>query len=218
MKKLIALLIVALSFGGCLAQRVNMEISSFSDLPSPVKGSIHVLAIPAEKNDSLEWKTYRSKFEFGFERAGFTIAPIQSANYIAFVSYGIDDGQIVQGTISLPIWGSTGGGTTTFTGNVSTYGGIGSFSGTSYTMPTYGIVGTQLVPVSREIFTRTIAVDVVQWDNQNQELGNKVYESNLRSVGTCGLMVEVMDELIQGFFQKFPHSSGQTNVSANIDC
>ena len=222
MNKIIILLILAVSIAGCQTVKpfIEANISSFSELPKALVGkSIYLLAHPQEKNDTLEWKSYRKIFESGFRKSGFTITELASADYVAFISYGIDGGKVTQDTVTTPVYGSTGGGTTYHSGTVSSYGGgYGSYSGTSYSMPTYGVVGSSTSIVSGEQFSRNIAIDIVDRKTLKSEKPVKVYEGRVRSAGTCSQMNQVIDELVQGFFQKFPNGSGAVTVEGIFDC
>jgi hypothetical protein len=222
MNKIIILLILAVSIAGCQTVKpfVRANISSFSELPKALVGkSIYLLAHPQEKNDTLEWKSYRKIFESGFRKSGFTITELASADYVAFISYGIDGGKVTQDTVTTPVYGSTGGGTTYHSGTVSSYGGgYGSYSGTSYSMPTFGVVGSSTSIVSGEQFSRNIAIDIVDRKTLKSEKPVKVYEGRVRSAGTCSQMNQVIDELVQGFFQKFPNRSGKVVVDGVFDC
>ncbi len=225
MNKIIILLILAVSLSGCAGvsqqSRIISNISSFSELPKTLVGkSIHLLAYPAEKNDSLEWKSYRKIFESGFEKSGFTITKLDSADYVAFISYGINDGTTTQDTYSTPVYGSTGGGTTYHSGTVSSSGGgYGSYSGTSYSMPTYGVVGSTTSTTTGEKFTRNIAIDIVDRKTMKNKKPVKVYEGRVRSAGTCSIFNQVIDEMVEGFFLKFPKGSGKVTVYGDdIDC
>ena len=224
MNKLIILLVLAMSIAGCQTAtlQVQANISSFSELPKVLVGkSIHLLAHPEQKNDTLEWKSYRKIFESGFRKSGFTITELASADYVAFISYGIDSGKITQDTVTTPVYGSTGGGTTYHSGTVSTYGGgYGSYSGTSYSMPTYGVVGSSTSVISRELFRRNIAIDIVDRKTLKSKKPVKVYEGRVRSAGSCSQMNQVIDEIAEAFFQKFPNGSGKVVITqgGNYNC
>ena len=222
MKKFITLAIIAMGVAGCqrAGTEIHANISSFSGLPNSLSGKkIHLLAYPSEKNTTLEWKSYRRIFENGFKKSGFSISGIDSADYVAFISYGIDHGKVTQDVISTRVYGSTGGGTTYHSGSISTYGGgYGSYSGTSYSMPTFGVVGSTTSTVTGEIFTRNIAIDIVHRETLKDKNPKKVYEGRVRSAGSCSLMNQVIDELVEGFFQKFPNGSGKVIVPAVADC
>ena len=179
------------------------------------------MAHPQEKNDTLEWKSYRKIFESGFRKSGFTITELASADYVAFISYGIDGGKVTQDTVTTPVYGSTGGGTTYHSGTVSSYGGgYGSYSGTSYSMPTFGVVGSSTSIVSGEQFSRNIAIDIVDRKTLKSEKPVKVFEGRVRSAGSCSQMNQVIDEIAEEFFQKFPNGSGKVVITegANYDC
>ena len=222
MNKIIILLVLAVSIAGCqtIKPSLNANISSFSELPKALVGkSIHLLAHPEQKNDTLEWKSYRKIFESGFRKSGFTITELASADYVAFISYGIDGGKVTQDTVTTPVYGSTGGGTTYHSGTVSSYGGgYGSYSGTSYSMPTFGVVGSSTSTISGERFRRNIAIDIVDRKTLKSKKPVKVYEGRVRSAGRCSQMNQVMDEMVQGFFQKFPNGSGKVVIPAVADC
>ena len=174
---------------------------------------------PEETNRSLEFSSYRSKFEQNFKTVGFSIASAEKADYIAFVSYGIDTGTIVTSLVSTPVYGQTGGGTTYTSGTVSTYsGGYGSYSGTNYTMPTYGVVGSSTSSVQSSVYKRQLSVDIVESSTLETDNPSKVYEGRLTSAGSCGAMNEVIDELIQALFIKFPNGSGRVEVEGKFDC
>ncbi len=60
MKKLVLSLVIAVFVSGCILPYLVANISSFSELPNKLIGKkIHVLAYPSEKDDTLEWKSYR---------------------------------------------------------------------------------------------------------------------------------------------------------------
>ncbi len=205
------LLILALS--GCA--RVNTNVQSFSNLPETYAGKkVAVLGYPKEIDDSLEWKSYKPAFEKQFEKQGFIISDEKSADYIALVTYGIGEPKTSTHVGSIPQYGQTGGGTTYHSGSVSTYsGGYGSYSGSSYTMPTYGIVGSSTYSYNVTNYTRTVSVHLV-----DKATDKKVYEGKATSVGSCGLIGEVIDEIAEGIFQKFPAGSGRVVVEGKFDC
>jgi hypothetical protein len=96
LRTIIALAIVVMGVTGCQPV-VRASISSFSELPKILTGKkIHLLAYPPEKNTTLEWKSYRQKFKNDFKKARLAISEIESADCVAFISYGIDGGKVTQ--------------------------------------------------------------------------------------------------------------------------
>ena len=205
-------LIAMLAFSGCM---VKSNVSSFSILPEKYSGkSVSVLGYPKEINDSLEWRTYKPIFEKQFQQKGFIISAENYADYVAYVTYGIGGPQTTSHVGSMPIYGSTGGGTTYHSGTVSTMSGsYGSYSGSSYSMPTYGIVGSSTYSYTKTNYTRTVAINLV-----DRKSGEKVYESKATSTGSCGMLSEVMDEIAETIFKKFPKGSGTVTVSGKFNC
>ncbi|WP_224981299.1 DUF4136 domain-containing protein [Geomonas agri] len=159
-------------------------------------GTIAVLASAAEVNNSLEFSFYKAKVEKAFASNGYTIVSSSSeAKYVALVAYGIDEGQ--SGVVSTPIFGQTGGVTTTFS----------SFGASYYTMPTYGIVGSSTQSVSR--YSRAIAIDIVETATIKEGKPKKVFEIRTKSVGSCSSIAGVFDDMLKAMFIDFPGENGK---------
>ncbi|WP_052657460.1 DUF4136 domain-containing protein [Thalassospira sp. HJ] len=195
--------------------RIQATVQSFSDLPNDYPGkTLAVIGYPDELAESLEWKTYKPIFEARFMEKGFVISLPNEADYLAFVTYGIGDPQTSTEIGSVPIYGQTGGGTTYHSGTVSSYGGgYGSYSGTSYTAPMYGVVGSSTYSYDVTTYTRTVFIDLF-----DAETEQKLYESSAVSSGSCGVISEVIDEITEAIFTKFPSGSGRVTVPAKSDC
>jgi hypothetical protein len=206
-------LLAVLAIAGCA--RVQSNVQSFSNLPVKYLGKrIAVVGFPKEIGDSLEWKSYKPVFERQFQAKGFVISGTESADYVALVTYGIGQPKTTTQVGSIPQYGQTGGGTTYHSGSVSTFGGgYGSYSGTSYTMPTYGIVGSSTYSYNVTRYTRTVAINIF-----DKTTDKKIYESKATSTGKCGVIGEVIDEIAEAMFQKFPSGTGKVTVEGNFDC
>ena len=217
-KNITFMLATLVLLSGCM--RVVSNVTSFSNLTVPATGqSVAVVGYPEETNSSLEFKSYRHKFEEKLRLNGFAIAPEDTADYIAFVSYGIDTGTEQTGLISTPVYGQTAGGTTYSSGTVSSYsGGYGSYSGTSYTMPTYGIVGSSTSSYNYTTYKRNLAIDIVEASSVDSGEPVKLFEGRLISSGSCGVIKEVIDEFIEAIFTDFPNANGQITIPAEYNC
>ena len=64
-------------------------------------------------------------------------------------------------------------------------------------------------------FKRFFDVNIHQ-RGENTDL--RVYEGKLISTGNCGMMNEVIDEIIEAFFMKFPKESGKVTVPSIVNC
>jgi hypothetical protein len=206
-------LLLLLSISACV--RLEANVQSFSNLPTVYAGKkVAVLGYPEKINESLEWRSYKPVFEKEFQQQGFVISNEDSADYIAYVTYGIGGPTTTTQIGSTPTYGQTGGGTTYSSGTVSSYGGgFGSYSGSSYTMPTYGVVGSSTYSYDVTTYTRTVAIDLVEKTNNN-----KVYEGKATSTGSCGVMAEVIDEIAEAIFKEFPVGSGKVSIQSKANC
>lgn len=180
--------------------------------------SISVVSGEADVNSSLEFAAYKRKFENKLSIAGYKIEqdPNQ-ADYIALIAYGIDDGKTA--TISTPIFGQTGGGTTYSSGTIYGSGGSVNYSGSNYTMPTYGIVGSSTSSVTT--YNRAIALDIIEANSFKQGNPRTVYQGRTRSQGTCSVIVEVFDEMLEAMFSDFPGENGRNrkqSIRGDFNC
>ena len=208
-----------LTLYGCIAPRVVVNKTIYYGPANTERDSIYVVAYQDALNNTLEFKNYKSKIDLQLKKVGYEIAnDPESAKFLALVSYGIDSGQTKTG--SVPIVGQTGGGTTFHSGTVSTLGGgFGSYSGTSYTMPTFGIVGS--MPVSNTLYTRNIAIDIVRASTLNEETPERIFEIRAQSRGRCSVINEVFDEILEGTFKNFPGENGKNQrveIQPVTDC
>lgn len=214
--RLIALLfIIILSGCNAIAPSVRTNITAFYEDQYSPRGTISVVASDVEVNNSLEWAAYKKKFETKLADNGYIIEKDpNNARFIALVAYGIDNGETA--IVSTPIYGQTGGGTTTTTG---TAGNV-NYTATSYTMPIYGVVGTSTN--SQTEYTRAIALDIIDADSLKDDLPKKVYEGRAKSTGTCSVIVEVFDEMLEAIFTGFPGENGRNRIieikNATLNC
>lgn len=191
-----------LLLNGCVGVNVYTKTTAFIAPSYKNTGSIMVVASEADLNNSLEFLHYKTKFEQKLSANGYTITnnPLE-AQYIAFVSYGIDSGKT--STVSTPIFGQTGGGTTYTSGTV----GMTSFSGSSYSMPTYGVVGSATSTGTE--YTRAIALDIVDAKSLKNGKAVKLYEARAKSTGSCSVIAGVFDEILEALFEGFPGENGK---------
>lgn len=167
-----------------------------------------LIVLPAElyRASSLEFASKQRMLEQGFIRSGFKIATsMEEADYVAFVSYGIDNG--TSKSTSVPLFGQTGGGSTYTTGTVNSSSGSGTYSASSYTMPTFGVVGS--TSVTRTSYKRNIAIDLIRLETLASENPISVMEIRAVSRGRCGIIESVFSEMVYGIFSPdFPYENG----------
>lgn len=187
--------------------RLQASTSTFSTPAFKAGGTLAIIAADAAKNNSLEFSHFRKAIAQKLSAAGYTITEdLGSANQFAIVSYGIDNGR--SEVVSTPVWGQIGGGTTYSSGTVNTSKGFGSYSGSTYTMPQFGIVGAATDSVT--VFKRVLAIDFVDGNSFRANDPQKLMEIRTQSTGSCGLIVVALPYILDAAFETFPAKSGTT--------
>lgn len=203
---------------GCAMSTVRTTTTTFHAPGHEARGSIVVVSAEENGNNSLEFQTYKSKIEAKLIANGYVITnEVGNADFVAVVSYGIDSGKA--SNVAVPIFGQTGGGTTFSSGTVYGSGKSASYSGTTYTMPTYGVVGTSNMSVTN--YTRAVAIDVLDKENKADGSVTKKYELRAKSTGSCGSISAVFDPILEAMFKDFPGTNGKSKtieIPAEIDC
>jgi hypothetical protein len=190
---------------GCATRGVETSVTTFHGGQHEQRGVIAVLPIDGSQTNSLEFNAVSNYLLKKFESVGYVSdEKTKTAEYFAYITYGIDNGKTTSSTV--PIFGQTGGGTSFSSGTVNSGNRFGSYSGTTTTMPTYGMIGA--VPVDTTVFKRVVNIDVYKKETQIQ----KKYELRGVSVGTCGNINVVLYNIIDGMFTNFPGVNGQTKV------
>jgi hypothetical protein len=201
MMKILGSLLMVLMLTGC-AGFVQTSSTTFHGQNHASRGSIVVTPIDKTQQESLEFKSVGDYLTKKLLQSGYTQAATnEKPMFAAFITYGIDSGNT--SVSSVPIFGQTGGGTSFTTGSVNSYGRVANFSGTTTTMPTYGVVGARAV--SSTEYKRRVNIDI--WRNDNNP--TKVYEMRGLSSGSCGNINSVLFNIIDGMFKNFPGESGR---------
>ncbi len=170
------------------------------------RGTITVLPLDKEQANSLQFRNVSQHLLRKLSEQGYT--PVSSSSkpeFIAFITYGIDSGKVVNS--SVPIYGQTGGGASFTSGNITNSSGrMSSFNATTTTMPTYGIVGS--MPISTREYKRDVNIDIYR--NVPSNAPTKVYEIRAFSSGSCGNINAVVNSILDGIFRNFPGQNGQS--------
>ena len=102
LKHLLISLVFLLAVAGCNSVRTNTTV--FSDPEHVHRGRIVVINPDDKARNTLEFRHYKKQFEAKLAQAGYTIVDSRDeAQYIAFVSYGIDDG--TERIVTYPVYG-----------------------------------------------------------------------------------------------------------------
>lgn len=188
----------------CSCAPVETHVTRFHRLPSTGGGQTFAI-VPHKGTHAIETSTYTSRIAAGFERYGWRSTNNDHPDYKVNFDYSISGGREVHG--SVPIVGQTGGGTTFHQGSFtshSSYGGYnsGSVSGTSYTPPTFGVVGS--IPVNSTLYDRVLLVTATD------RSGTNVLEARCTSTGSVPAISRILPPMIDSLFTDFPGISGRT--------
>ena len=169
------------------------------------RGSITVKPLDKIQEESLEFKSVSEYLTNSMRVLGY-IPANDEPQYVAYISYGIDNGQTT--VSSMPIYGQTGGGTSFTTGTVNSGNRIGTYSGTTTSMPSFGQIGS--IPIEQTTFKRVLLVDIYRMENQAKPV--KVYEIKTNSTGSCGNINYVLPSMIDGMVMSLPGQNGKTKT------
>ena len=197
---------------GCASQ-VRTSSTTFHGDDSKERGPIIVLPLNDEQRDSLAFKVVSQRVSARLAEKGYQLARDRDdAKFVAFISYGIDNGKT--SVSSVPIYGQTGGGTSFSQGTVNGSGGsYANYSGTTTTMKTYGVVGMNASSVTE--YKRDVNIDIY---NVSGAKPIKAYELRAISVGSCQNINAIIPIVIDGMFAEFPGESGKaTRVDIKWD-
>jgi hypothetical protein len=193
--------------------RVQANRTIFHNLNFENNKKLFIVGYPPEINQTLEFISYKKIFEDKFLNLGFTVTDNQNTSDLtAYISYGIDDGKTSTQVGSLPIFGSTGGGTSYHSGSVSSGTSFGNYSGTSYTMPTFGVVGSSTYSYNVTVYNRNLAMDILDSNTIKNKNPNKVFEGRIKSKGCSSQINEVMPALVDAMFKEFPGVNGKSEI------
>lgn len=190
-------LCAAILFGlfGCSSVHTDVTVFHTADVEKP--NTFNVMA-RGPGSDTLEAATYGDMVASRLQGLGWTRQPAGEVTVV--YGFGIDSGREV--TRAAPIYGQTGGGSSTSTGMITGSGGFATYSGTTYTQPTFGLVGA--VPVTETVYERVFVMNMY-----NSADGKKVYESTVTSRGESGSFSAVAQCLVDALFQDFPGGTSQ---------
>lgn len=198
--RILLILFAGLVLSACADPAVRSNVTAFytPDIRSIRGRTIAVRALPAQKDTSLEFLTYKPKIEAKLNFVGFNIVkPSDNPDYVALVSYGIEgtEQQSSTSVTSPPYFGSLGIG--------SSYGyGGGPFFG--------GNFGRTYNTRTWDEYIRFISLDIVKAETANSENPARIYESKVKSVGRCPTLAGVFDQVLEAMFRDFPGANGKT--------
>lgn len=197
---MIPLWLSVLLLSGCANMRpptFHVNVDSIGD----ARENKTYILLPGNKDtnpNDLQFKEYASYVNRALQEKGFIQAEtFQEANVAIFLGYGIGDPREHQYTYSLPAWGQTGVSSAYTTGTVSSYGGYGSYSGTTTYTPTYGITGSTTHSGSYTTYFRFMLLDAIDLDEyRKSDKEVQLWKTTVTSSGSSGDLRRVIPILV----------------------
>ena len=204
------IIIFASAFILSCTRYVETNVSSYSNMNYFSGEKIIVLASNEELQRSIEFERVKKKVETNLKYKGYSITKVISdADLIAFINFGIGEGQNISSSVSMPVYGQTGISSSNTFGTINTFGNTSTYSGSTYYTPSYGITGYQNIPMNYTVYNRYFVMDIFE-NNNTEKVGEKMYEVNLNSTGSSGSLNCVIDEMLTSLFSTFPQEVNAT--------
>jgi hypothetical protein len=214
---LLAVASVSLFLPACTM--VRSDVTRFNQLPANTTGATVIFLPLDDQKTSAAYQTYADRVAAELAEQGMNRTDdFAQAQYAVVMSYGTGGEHQVTGAV--PLYGQTGGGTTSHSGMISTFGpggsGFGTYNGTSYTAPTYGVVG--MMPFSRTEYDRYFAMRMIDLKQSTKEHLVPVYGGSVVSVGSSRSFDEVADCMLLALFKDFRQSGSDRVTISKSDC
>ncbi len=202
MRTIIAAL-TALALAACTS--VKTSVDAYSTLGDEAIGkAVAIKPFNPEDAGSLQWRSNAGILAGELQAKGMRVAQsAESADYIVYFGYAIDKGETVTTQYNTPVYGTVGYNRPYVYGNTYIPGS-----------PQTGVVGYVPNTSSNTVYTRSLAVDIVERGS-----GNKVFEARSTSRGTCSRFSGVAPEIIASSLKDFPKAArGSVEIPYDGDC
>lgn len=207
------LLLAALVLSGCAPMQPQFSVRVDSISGGAVDKNSYIL-LPGDKDtkaEDLQFKEYAAYVNRALIKQGFTPAEsFEKANIAIFLMYGIGDPKEHQYSYSIPTWGQTGVSSSYTTGTISSYGGYGSYSGSTTYTPTYGVTGSTTHTGSYITYFRFMVLDAVDLDEYKKSKKEvQLWKTTVTSSGSSGDLRLVFPILVAASQQYVGKNTGQ---------
>lgn len=188
--KLSVICILVLLSTACSMQQVKSNSTAFYVNDFTPSGDLVVTAASPEKSSSLEFMNYKKKFEEKLSSAGYNIVnSIDQADYIAEIDYKITPGETL--ISSSPVYAT------------------GSYRfGRSFSLGANRAVSSSTDAIT--LYDKLITLEIMKATTETTSENSKLYESRIKSLGSCADLAGVFDPLLTTLFNNFPGENGKT--------
>jgi len=214
MRARFAVMFAAVVLAGCMTQ-VHTRVERFDSLPPQTAGKSVFFFPSKEQETSAEFAAYGRSIAGRLATLGFReVNDFDRADYAVSLNYGISGARAV--TEQIPIYGQTGGGTTYQSGSVTAYRprgpAYGTYSGTTYSAPTYGVVG--MMPSTTTKHSRYLVLKMIDLNASTADKLVAAYEGQVTSEGTTGSFAAMSECMFDALFKEFRRTGGASMTLA----
>lgn len=146
----------------------------------------------------LQFKEYARYVDKALASMGYVkTESFDDANIAIFLVYGVGDPQKHSYIYPFPVWGQTGVSSSTTFGTLHSYGSYGTYSGTTYYTPTYGITGYMPLMGAYTTYFRFFILDAVDLNEyKSSQRVVSVWRTIVTSTGSSGDLRRVFPVLV----------------------
>lgn len=215
----LTLLMAVLVVSGCatVQPQFKVMVDSISDGSFNKKSYILLPGNKDTTSEDLQFKEYAAYVNRALIKQDFVLAEsLEKANVAIFLAYGIGDPKEHQYSYSIPTWGQAGVSSSYTTGTINSYGGYGSYSGTTTYAPTYGVTGSTTHTGSYSTYFRFMVLDAIDLDEfKKSKKEVQLWKTTAISSGSSGDLRLVFPNLVAASQQYVGKNTGQ-KVEVNL--
>ena len=198
--KILASLLVVFAFfiQGC-GPTYHIRVDSIS-APTYESGKYYML-FPAKKGthqNDLQFLEFSEYIHRALIERGYTeTKEFEKVDLAIFLNYGIGNPQTSSYTYSLPVYGSKGGGTSTFIASTTSSSGYSNTTGTITTAPKFGVVGANTYSGTNTSYFRFLSIEAIDAKTYRKTKENiPFWKTTISSSGSSGDLRRVFPVLV----------------------
>src|SRR5262245_54302167 len=176
----------------CMTRGVHVSIDARARPGEPSQFKYALLpANEGESEESFDFQDFGAVLEWSLAERGFERVPVEQAEVLVFFGYELGEGKTVN--YSVPVWGKTGYSSSQTYGSFNTYSG--TYTGTTYYNPTYGVTGYR--SASAHVYPRTfVVVAFAARDETDNKDPQPLWQTTACSVGSSSDLRKVIPLMV----------------------
>jgi len=208
------LFLFILSVGALLSgcAEFHVYVDSISDpITKPSKMYVLMSARKDVDVNGLEFKEFAGYVRKALSAHGYHEAEDSAhADTAIFLNYGMGDPIDIPYSVSIPVFGQTGGGYSTYNATTYSQGKTYQTSGSVYETPTYGVVGTNQVSGVRTEYFRFMILEAIDLKEfRISQKINSLWKTTVTSQGSSGDLRTVFPVLVTAAWDYIGANTGK---------